>query len=65
LFLPPDSPDLNPIEKAWAKLKDLVRRLPRLSRAVFDDAVASAMNAISNADVIAWSRHAGYAIPST
>jgi transposase len=65
LFLPPYSPDLNPIEKAWAKLKDLVRRLPNLSRTAFDDAVARAMNAISNADVLAWSRYAGYAIPST
>ena len=40
LFLPPYSPDFNPIEKAWAKLKDILRRLPTLSRDAFDDAVA-------------------------
>ncbi len=65
LFLPPYSPEYNPIEKAWAKLKDILRRLPTLSRDAFDDAVASAMKAVSNADVRAWTQHAGYALAST
>lgn len=65
LFLPPYSPEYNPIEKAWAKLKDLLRRLPTLSRAAFDSAVASAMKSVSKADVRAWSNHAGYSIAST
>jgi transposase len=65
LFLPPYSPEYNPIEKAWAKLKDILRRLPTLSRDAFDDAVASAMNAVSNADVRAWTQHAGCALAST
>jgi transposase len=65
LFLPPYSPEYNPIEKAWAKLKDLLRRLPTLSRAAFDSAVASAMKSVSEADVKAWSAHAGYSIAST
>jgi len=29
LYLPPYSPDLNPIEKAWAKLKQLLRARPK------------------------------------
>ena len=64
LFLPPYSPEYNPIEKAWAKLKDILRRLPTLSRDAFDDAVAVAMNAISNADVRAWTEFAGYSLGS-
>jgi transposase len=65
LFLPPYSPEYNPIEKAWGKLKDILRRLPTLSRAAFDDAVALAMSLVSNADVRAWTAFAGYALGST
>ena len=65
LFLPPYSPDYNPIEKAWAKLKDILRRLPTLSRDAFDAAVAAAMNAIDADDVRAWTLHAGYSLAST
>lgn len=61
LFLPPYSPDYNPIEKAWAKLKDILRRLATLSRDAFDQAVALAMDQISIADINAWTQHAGYA----
>lgn len=65
LFLPPYSPEYNPIEKAWAKLKNILRRLPTLGRDAFDDAVAAAMNAVSNADLRAWTQHAGYSLAST
>ena len=65
LFLPPYSPEYNPIEKAWGKLKGILRRLPTLSRVAFDDAVAAAMTAISNADVRAWATFAGYSLAST
>jgi transposase len=34
LYLPPYSPDMNPIEKAWAKLKDLLRAAQAHSRCV-------------------------------
>ena len=62
LFLPPYSPDLNPIEKAWAKLKDILRRAATLTREAFDAAVAAAMDAITNDDIRAWAEHAGYAV---
>jgi transposase len=65
LFLPPYSPEYNPIEKAWAKLKDILRRLPTLGRDAFDRAVAAGMSEISNADVRAWTQHAGYSLAST
>src|SRR5205807_5577744 len=65
LFLPPYSPEYNPIEKAWAKLKDLLRRATTLSRDAFDTAVATAMNAIDRSDVSAWTSHAGYALGLT
>lgn len=62
LFLPPYSPDLNPIEKAWAKLKDILRRAATLTREAFDAAVTAAMDAISNDGIRAWAEHAGYAV---
>lgn len=65
LFLPPYSPDLNPIEKAWAKLKDILRRLPTLTRDAFDGAVALAMDCISTADIRAWTLFSGYSLAST
>ena len=65
LFLPPYSPEYNLIEKAWGKLKTILRRLPTLSRDAFDDAVAAAMTAISTADVRAWATFAGYSLSST
>src|SRR5260370_27625714 len=65
LFLPPYSPDFNPIEKAWAKLKDILRRLPTLTRDVFDNAVAFAMDCISTADIRAWTLFSGYSLTST
>ncbi len=65
LYLPPYSPEFNPIEKAWAKLKELIRRAVTLTRTAFDQAVAAAMDQISVADIRAWAHHAGYAIAST
>jgi transposase len=65
LFLPPYSPEYNPIEKAWSKLKELLRRLDTLTREAFEDALATAMDAISCDDIRAWVEHAGYRVSST
>lgn len=64
LFLPPYSPEFNPIERAWGKLKDILRRLPTLTRAAFDSAVASAMDAVTLDDIRAWTAFAGYRLTS-
>lgn len=65
LYLPPYSPEYNPIEKAWAKLKEILRRLDTLTRETFDAAVAKAMDAISTDDIRAWINHAGYQFSSS
>jgi transposase len=39
LYLPPYSPDLNPIEKAWAKLKQLLRAVKARSKETLDQAI--------------------------
>ena len=60
LFLPACSPELDPIEQAWAKLKDIFRRLPTRTRSGFDDAEAFALGAITDSDIRAWTQHVGY-----
>ena len=65
LFLPPYSPEYNPIERAWAKLKDFVRRLSTLTRDAFDSAVAAALDAVSFDDIRGWTAFAGYDLSST
>jgi transposase len=64
LFLPPYSPEWNPIEKLWSKLKEFVRRKTTDTRDLFDDAVAAAMDTISAADLRGWYTHCGYKIAS-
>ena len=65
LFLPPYSPEFNPIERAWAKLKDILRRMHTLTRDAFDTAVASAIKAITLDDIREWTTFAGYDLSST
>ncbi len=59
-MLPPYSPDLNPIEMMWSKVKQLVRSdEPR----TFEDLVQSvfnAMDAVSANDAAGFLRHCGY-----
>jgi transposase len=60
LFTPPYSPDFNPIEEAWAKLKDIIRRAPTRTRDAFDGAVAHAIDQVRKADILGWFNYAGY-----
>ncbi len=56
LYLPPYSPDLNPIEKAWAKFKQLLRSAKARSNDALDQAVSDALNRITPDDAKAWFR---------
>jgi transposase len=60
LFLPSYSPDLNPIELAFSKLKQWVRQAQPRTREALDDAIAAALKATTLQDVIGWFNHAGY-----
>ena len=65
IFLPPYSPEYNPIEKVWSKLKDILRRADTMAREAFDSAVAVAMKSITPENIRAWVQYAGYKIDST
>jgi transposase len=61
IFLPPYSPEFNPIEECWSKLKNLLRDYAPRTRAELDNAIARAMAKITASDALGWFRHAGYA----
>ena len=56
LYLPPYSPDLNPIEKAWAKLKQLLRSAKARTKEALDQAITEALRRITQQDAKAWFR---------
>ena len=62
LYLPPYSPDLNPIEKLWSKVKAILRKLRVRSLDALDDAIRFALNCVSADDCVGWFRCAGYCL---
>ena len=57
LYLPPYSPDLNPIEKAWAKLKQLLRAAKaRTRQEALEQAISDALTCITPDNAQAWFR---------
>jgi transposase len=62
LFLPPYSPDFNPIEPAWSKLKTLLRGMGARTTAALDAALTALVDAITASDARGFFRHCGYAV---
>ena len=60
LYLPAYSPDYNPIEEAFAKIKDLLRRAAARSKEALIEAMGAALSAITAADARGFFEHAGY-----
>jgi transposase len=60
LYLPSYSPDYTPIEEAFAKIKQLLRRAAARSKGVLLEAIGAALSAVSAADAQSFFEHAGY-----
>ncbi len=60
LFLPPYSPDLNPIELCWSKLKSALKDFGARTRDGLDRATTRAMDLVGADDAAAWFNHCGY-----
>ncbi len=60
LYLPPYSPDYNPIEEAFSKVKALVRRAEARTRAVLIEAIGQALWAVTARDTRGFFDHCGY-----
>jgi transposase len=61
VFLPRYSPDFNPIEGAFSKLKTFLRRVGARTREALEAAIDAGLQTISAQDAQGWSRHCGYA----
>jgi transposase len=61
-YLPPYSPDFNPIEKCWSKLKQLLRGAKARSLPVLEMAVSQTLSAVTPQNIQACFRHCGYAL---
>jgi transposase len=62
LYLPPYSPDFNPIEEAFSKIKGIVRKLGARTHEALLEAIADALSAITPQDAAGWFNHSGYEV---
>jgi|SRR5215208_7022055 len=60
LYLPPYSPDFNPIEEALAKIKGILRKAEARNREALIEAIAQAISALSTWDAQGFFEHCGY-----
>ena len=60
LYLPPYSPDLNPIEEAFSKIKGILRKAEARSREALVEAMGKALDAITRRDARGFFEHCGY-----
>jgi len=60
LFLPPYSPDFNPIEKMWSKVKESLRNAQARTPCALIHAIASALESVTPKDAINWFASCGY-----
>jgi transposase len=60
LYLPPYSPDLNPIEQAFSKIKGLLRRAEARTREALIEAMGIALTAVTARDARGFFEHCGY-----
>lgn len=60
LYLPPYSPDLNPIEMLWSKIKAFLRKQKARDAALLLNAIMQAYSTVSFNDILGWFSAAGY-----
>jgi transposase len=61
-YLPPYSPDFNPIELAWSKIKSQMRTAGARTRSKLQRCLRTALRQITSQEARAWFRHAGYGL---
>ena len=62
VFLPSYSPDLDPIEEAFSKIKNVLRKLWARTREALMEAMPEALWAITPGDAAGWFDHCGYEV---
>ena len=56
IYLPPYSPDLNPIEKLWSKVKSFLRKFKARTLDALPNAIQNAFHAVTVSDCSGWFR---------
>jgi transposase len=64
IYLPPYSPDLNPIEEALSKVKHILRKTGARTKENLIEAMGWALGAVSTQDVRGFFTHCGYRAPA-
>jgi transposase len=64
LYLPPYSPDLNPIEGAFSKVKHILRKIRARTKEALIEAMGRALEAVSARDAGGFFVHCGYRTPA-
>jgi transposase len=59
-YLPPYSPEFNPIEECWSKVKNLLKKAGARTREALEDAIAYAIRQVRPQDCKGWFTHSGY-----
>jgi len=59
-FLPAYSPDFNPIEKMWSKVKQFLRSAEARTREALTAAIAAALRNVTHQDAVNWFASCGY-----
>lgn len=62
VYLPPYSPDFNPIEMMWSKIKSLLRKWKARSADLLDNAIENAFKEITADDILGWFFKTGYCL---
>lgn len=62
IYLPPYSPDLNPIEPCWSKVKELLRTAKARTQTLLERVIGKALDTVTATDARGWFRHCGYVV---
>lgn len=64
IYLPPSSPDLNPIEKCWSKIKTALRAAKARTRETLEAALKAVLLTVTEEDALGWFKSCGYPVHS-
>lgn len=62
IFLPPYSPDYNPIELLWAFMKNILKTLKARTQDALENAVSYALDSVSLDSIANWFKHCEYSL---
>jgi transposase len=60
VFLPPYSPDFNPIELMWSKIKTYLRKVKARKPEMLFNSISDSLETIMPSDILGWFSHSGY-----